>query len=179
MFNHNYNDMKYYKDTFKNGKHIKNIISLKEYTNRLVKDFPMYNVTWLMNNFKAQCCYSNALFLCEADCEGVDYIEGIIVDRQSLGECDKEIMAIHHAWIYSHKYMCYIECTPNIIPDKYVYIISDVLSGINLENFTNSLWLTDQDGEETMYSRFIHEKDGLYGIIERQWLKDNVKIIDK
>lgn len=151
----------YYKDTLLKKNIAGLVISLDEYKAKLLADAPELSTAIDWNFFQSGACYSNALFFCynnydleEYADEWLDYCEGLVICRVALMGDTPE--AVHHSWIYSSKYECYVDCTPEYRPTHQpnlcLYYISDTLSNYELSDFIDNL----EDDEGVFTPRFIH-----------------------
>lgn len=172
--------MNYYKDTLaaKNIAHY--VISLEEYKAKLFADAPDIATLIDWDFLQPGCCYSNALFLCynqsildEYAEEWIDYCEGLQIYKLAI--IRDNITAVHHSWIYSSKYECYVDCTPEhrpnallFHPSQYLYYVSDVLKDYALEDYVESL----EDDEGEYHPRFIHTDEELGMKVPKEWLEE-------
>lgn len=165
----------YYRDTLALKNRANNIISLDEYQAKLFTDAPELATRINWDFLQSGACYSNALFLCyfndifdELGDEWLDYCEGLVICRIAL--LSDTPTAVHHSWIYSSKYNCYVDCTPehrpNYQPNMCLYFLSDTLSNYELSDYLDSL--EDDDGEYN--PRFIHKDVELGMKVPKEWL---------
>ena len=174
----------YYKDTCKVYNRAYHVISFDEYKTKMVADVPETKNLIIWSWVTPGTCSSNALFICGlnnllgAFGERCNYCEGIVISYVAL-IISKEptVMAVHHSFIYSNKYKCYVDCTPGnqYPPDCYLYLLSDELKDKELNKFLDSLKTKNKNGEEMWEPRFIHE-DIPYGIdVPKDWILSNPK----
>ena len=161
----------YYKDTYKANNRAFNVIGFNDYKKRMIADNPDAEKLPIWDWVQPNNCYSNALFICDMngllECydEWCNYCEGIIINRISLMR--GEAVAVHHSWIYSTKYECYVDCTPitGDAPNMYLYLLSDELKDDELQNYLENLC----DDEGNTNPRFIHN-DLPFGMkVNKDW----------
>lgn len=164
----------YYKDTLSAKRMADNVISLDEYKAKLLSDSPEMESAIDWSFFQSGACYSNALFLCyhnyeleNAD-EWLDYCEGLVIVRRAL--LGNTPTVVHHSWIYSSKYECYVDCTPvynpNHQPSQCLYYLSDTLQNYALSDYIESL----EDDYGTFNPHFIHTDVPLGLKVPKEWL---------
>ncbi|WP_416995813.1 hypothetical protein, partial [Alistipes putredinis] len=126
----------YYKDTCVAYNRAYNVISLEEYKAKMLADVPETKNLIIWRRLIPEGCFSNALFICDFNGllrrygERCNYCEGLAISKIAL-DSDKEptVLAVHHSFIYSNKYECYVDCTPGnkYHPNLYLYLLSDEL----------------------------------------------------
>ena len=165
----------YYKDTLSAKRMADYVISLDEYKAKISADAPELTTAIDWSFLQSGACYSNALFLCyfnntfeEYADEWLDYCEGLVICRVAL--LGDKPMAVHHSWIYSSKYKCYVDCTPEYRPthkpNLCLYYLSDTLSNYELSDYVDSL----EDDEGVYHPRFIHTDVPLGLKVPKEWL---------
>lgn len=163
----------YYKKTILAKKRAFSVISLEEYKKRLFADAPeMESFEQIWSFLKPKSCYSNALFLCWCTIafkkanESFDYCEGVVINRREIIYGNPT--AIHHSWVFSNKYKCYVDCTPPEIDcNLYYYYLSNTLKNIRLYKYLNSIY----DEENDMYIPSFINKDLPLGLkVPLEWL---------
>ena len=107
---------------------------------------------------------------------------GIAISKIAL-DSDKEptVLAVHHSFIYSNKYECYVDCTPGnkYHPNLYLYLLSDELKEDALEEYLESLMSEDENGDDVTTPKFIHDDLPLGVDVPKNWLLSNEKHRDK
>lgn len=180
----------YYKDTCTAYNRAYHVISFEEYKAKMVADAPTLKEFIIWSWVVPGACNSNALFICSFNGflknygEQCNYCEGIVISKEALNmPKEPTVMAVHHSFIYSNKYECYVDCTPgNRYPSSYyIYLLSDELKDEELDEFIDSLKIgneiddDDDDDEEMWNPRFIHE-DLPFGIdVPKDWILSNPK----
>ena len=170
---------KYYKDTCNAYNRVYHVISLEEYKAKMFADNPKTKNLTIWDWLIPAGCFSNALFICDFNGllreygEWCNYCEGLIISQVAL-HCDTEptVLAVHHSFIYSNKYECYVDCTLNnkYHPDLFLYLLSDELKEEALEKYLESLMSEDENGEDVTIPRFIHENLPLSVDVPKNWL---------
>lgn len=135
---------KYYRDTLAANNIAFKVMSWETYKDKMLSDNPECLELDLWRWVAPAMCYSNALYICDNNYsledygEWCNYCEGIVINKLALGKGKAE--AVHHSFIYSSKYECYVDCTPSgNNPELYLYYISDELKGMELSDYLDSM----------------------------------------
>ena len=88
-----------------------------------------------------------------------------------------KVIAVHHSFIYSNKYKCYVDCTPGneYPPSHYIYLLSEELKDDDLSDYIDTLETEDEDGEEMWEPKFIHARVALGKEVPEEWVLSNPK----
>ena len=174
----------YYKDTCKVYNRAYNVIDFDEYKAKMIADVPATKNLIIWSWVAPVSCNSNALFICsfngllEGYGEQCNYCEGIVISKKALNmPKEPTVMAVHHSFIYSNKYECYVDCTPGneYPPSHYIYLLSEELKDDELSDYIDTLETENEDGEEMWDPRFIHERVALGNEIPKEWVLSNPK----
>ena len=178
----------YYKDTCVAYNRAYNVISLEEYKAKMLADVPETKNLIIWRRLIPEGCFSNALFICDFNGllrrygERCNYCEGLAISKIAL-DSGKEptVLAVHHSFIYSNKYECYVDCTPGnkYHPNLYLYLLSDELKEDALEEYLESLMSEDENGDDVTTPKFIHDDLPLGVDVPKNWLLSNEKHRDK
>ena len=168
----------YYKDTCKVYNRAYNVIDFDEYKAKMIADVPATKNLIIWSWVAPVSCNSNALFICsfngllEGYGEQCNYCEGIVISKKALNmPKEPTVMAVHHSFIYSNKYECYVDCPPS----HYIYLLSEELKDDELSDYIDTLETENEDGEEMWDPRFIHERVALGKEIPKEWVLSNPK----
>lgn len=159
----------YVKNTIVKEKKVDKVISMAEYKELLGENGNIH--LWDMPARNA--CFSNSFFLCSVVNnrndfgETFNYCEGILFPKKPYK--DKGFVLIRHSWVYSNKFNCYLEVTPNIeeTKAKYDFYMSDELKGEELAETIENFWEEDEDGEYSLNPQFIN------GEMPKGWVVDD------
>lgn len=174
----------YYKDTCKAYNRAYHVIDLDEYKAKMIADVPAAKNLIIWSWVVPISCNSNALFICSMNGilkefgESCNYCEGIVISKTALNMPNgPKVMAVHHSFIYSNKYKCYVDCTPGneYPPSHYIYLMSEELKDDDLSDYIDTLETEDEDGEEMWEPKFIHARVALGKEVPKEWVLSNPK----
>lgn len=166
--------MDYYKKTILEGKKPTAVMSLEDYKATLFADAPKLSKVDVWNYLSVANCYGNAQYLCSFNGlfsnfgERYNYCEGVVVTI--LGLSSGKPTAVHHSFIYSTKYDCYVDCTPNQKPNQCFYFISDEVEGDKLNELIDTL-------DDESVPSFIHSEEPLGLEVECSWIMKRLTVI--